>query len=80
VVNTVATSGEGIFELLVQLQNHRLHYSGDSRIELFCEKIYRIVQQKRMKDFDKNKLIKLLSKKINEPGFNLHRLVKEFYF
>ena len=79
VIKTIATSGEGVDELIKQIEKHKQHYSSDKKLDLFCEKIFRLVQQYRMKDFDKLKLQKLLSKKINEPDFNVHRFVKENY-
>ncbi len=79
VVKTIAVSGKGVPELILQIEKHIKHHSQEKRIDLFVEKAYRIVEQNRMRNFNKKVFKISLSKKINQPDFNLHRFIAENY-
>jgi len=79
VIKTIATTSEGVDELIKQIEKHAEHYSTESKTGLFSEKILRLIQQNRMRDFDKSKLRMLLDKKIKDKDFNMYRFVKENY-
>ncbi len=79
VVKTVATSDEGIDELLQQIAQHsNISFSNSRKIMLLAEKAWRIIRQERMKDISKKMLLEALQKEQLEEGFNLYRFVKRF--
>lgn len=79
VVKTVATSDEGIDELLQQIAQHsNISFSNSRKIMLLAEKAWRIIRQERMKDISKKMLLEALQKEQLEEGFNLYRFVKQF--
>lgn len=79
VVKTVATSDEGIDELLQQIAQHsNISFSNSRKIMLLAEKAWRIIRQERMKDISKKMLLEALQQEQLEEGFNLYRFVKRF--
>ena len=79
VVKTVATSDEGIDELLQQIVQHsNISFSNSRKIMLLAEKAWRIIRQERMKDISKKMLLDALQQEHLEEGFNLYRFVKRF--
>lgn len=79
VVKTVATSDEGIDELLHQIAQHsNVSFSNSRKIMLLAEKAWRIIRQERMKDISKKMLLDALQQAQLEEGFNLYRFVKRF--
>ena len=79
VVKTVATSDEGIDELLQQIAQHsNISFSNSRKIMLLAEKAWRIIRQERMKDISKKMLLDALQQEQLEEGFNLYRFVKRF--
>jgi LAO/AO transport system kinase len=79
VVKTVATSDEGIDELLQQIAQHsNVSFSNSRKIMLLAEKAWRIIRQERMKDISKKMLLDALQQEQLEEGFNLYRFVKRF--
>lgn len=79
VVKTVATSGEGIEELLHQIQQHHAAgLSNERKVMLLSEKAWRIIQKARMKDVNKKKLLEEIRKAVSEERFNIYRFAKTF--
>jgi LAO/AO transport system kinase len=74
VLKTVAHQREGIKELWQAIHNHlqQQHGSGH-KAWLLSEKVYQIIQKRRMKNVDKNMIFKKISEELNHNHFNLYR-------
>jgi LAO/AO transport system kinase len=58
IIKTIALQHEGLNELYKKIEEYLLHqYDNDKRFMLLAEKAYHLIQQKRMKDIDKQKLL-----------------------
>ncbi|MES3019833.1 MAG: methylmalonyl Co-A mutase-associated GTPase MeaB [Bacteroidota bacterium] len=74
VLKTSANRAEGINDLIKAIEDHP--YSSNIRKPfLLAEKAWKLVQQARMKNIDKNKLQKDLSRLYDDPEFNLYSFV-----
>lgn len=80
VVKCIATSGEGIEELIAAISMHhaKVHVSNDRQLHLLADKAFWLIQQKRMKDVSRSFLEKRLASEKLRPDFNLYRFVEEF--
>ncbi|SMO58680.1 methylmalonyl Co-A mutase-associated GTPase MeaB [Solitalea koreensis] len=76
VLKTVAAKNEGIVELISQIEKHFSVAQNTKKPFLMAEKAYRLIQNKRMKDVSKNKLLIDMAQHINDPAFNLYRYLK----
>lgn len=77
VIKMVATADTGYEELLMELSNISSSFN-DKRVYLLSEKAYRLIQQYRMKDVNKEILISTIAEQMTAPGFNLYRLVDQY--
>ncbi len=79
VLQTIASNQTGIGLLYEKIIEHQ-----DSLIEnnkrnwLLTEKVYHLVQQNRMKSFDKKKVNEAISNEVKKGSFNLYRFVAQF--
>lgn len=79
VVKTIATSQTGIEELLQQVSLHGMAMISNSRKALLlAEKAWRIIQQARMKDINKNKLSEELGKALLDKNFNVYKFARKY--
>ena len=77
IIKTVASQKKGIMELFEGITAHlNLHQINDKRAWLLAEKTFFLIQQKRMKDIDKE----ALKKRIEAAGkeFNLYRFIQNY--
>lgn len=74
VFKTIASSGEGIYEVINFISSAQ-HATNNRKEFLLSEKAYRLVQQKRMANVDKRKLRQAIAEAITQPEFNLYRFV-----
>ena len=80
VLKTVATSNEGINELIAQIQNHQQSgMQNERRVFLLTEKVWRIIEKEKMKDINRTKLQEEIQVQLQKGDFNLYRFAKEFY-
>lgn len=77
VVCTVASKESGIEELIDQLETID-RSNKEHKNHLLAEKAWKLIQQKQMENFDKNKLILALGQASNSPSFNLYRFVEDW--
>jgi LAO/AO transport system kinase len=78
VVKTSATNGEGIDELMLQLEKHIVASRvNDKKIFLLVEKAFRLLQRERMRGISREKLEIDIRINEKETGFNLYRLVRQ---
>lgn len=77
IVKTIAVKKEGIAELFEKIEQHtesETHH--DKKIWLLAEKAYRIIQNRRMKDIDKNHLRQQMEQALKTPDFNLYKFIQ----
>lgn len=77
VFKTVADKNIGVDELLSWLINAR-GADKKRRLFLYTEKAFKLIQQDRMKNIEKNQLQQKLAEAIDQEGFNLYQFVSEY--
>lgn len=77
VLKTVADKEEGISELITLFDNVRFKNKNEN--SLLTEKAWRLIQQKKMKEVDKERLRLAIGKLSNQKYFNIYRYIKENY-
>lgn len=76
IVKTVASQKEGVGELFEKIEAHQSALNGsDKKYWLLAEKVFHLVQQRRMKDLDKMVIRKEIEK---EGDFNLYRFIRNY--
>jgi LAO/AO transport system kinase len=76
VVKAIASMGKGLEEVLTAVNSHRSAASfNEKRLFLLAEKAYKIIQQRRMKNVQKDVLVRELQIAVNQADFNLYRFV-----
>lgn len=76
VVKTVAVRREGIEELYHKIEAHAESPGHrEKKVWLMAEKIYRIIQQRRMKDIDRHRLREQIEKELYNENFNLYKFI-----
>lgn len=75
IIKTSAHRDEGTKELIEAIENHRFQLN-TRRSFLLAEKAWKLIQQGRMKDIDKNQLKIDISYESEKPGFNLYSFVE----
>ncbi|MBO9153142.1 methylmalonyl Co-A mutase-associated GTPase MeaB [Chitinophaga sp. GCM10012297] len=80
VVKTIAIQHEGIGELIAALDAHRDQVQGHSHRKalLLAEKAYQLIQHRRMQDVNKQSLYADVQRQMNDPQFNLYRIVQQY--
>jgi LAO/AO transport system kinase len=79
IIKTVALQKKGISELVTCIQQHLQQLTvSDKKYFLLAERAYRLIQQVRMKDIDKQLLLKSIKKAYSNDGFNLFQFVDKF--
>jgi LAO/AO transport system kinase len=78
VIKTMALQKEGIRELLdiILHQLQKAHLT-DKKFWLLAEKVFYLIQQKRMKDIDKTELKKEIEVSYSSGNFNLYRFIAD---
>ena len=78
VIKTIATSGEGVSELIEKIKAHEKIQSLDKKTHLFAEKAFHLIQEKRMQGFDKKAMQEELKKAISNKNFNLYSFIEKW--
>jgi LAO/AO transport system kinase len=79
IIKTVASEHTGLDELYEAIQKHQQQQSENERkSQLLAERVYFLIQQKRMKDVDKQNIKTAIDSKMKEPDFNLYQFVEQF--
>ncbi|MEZ5046306.1 MAG: methylmalonyl Co-A mutase-associated GTPase MeaB [Chitinophagaceae bacterium] len=79
VVACIASEHEGIDQLTNTIQEHLLHEKDPLRQALFlAEKLYKLIQEKRMQDVDKHLLLKQIKQEITKENFSIYHLLKSY--
>ncbi len=75
VLKTVATEKQGIHGLTEAIEKKLKEItSSDKKIILLTEKLFHLIQRKRMQDVDRRELQKLVEKNLASGSFNLYHL------
>jgi LAO/AO transport system kinase len=77
VIKAVATRGEGVDELLEKIKEHHTIAQNSKRSYLLTEKAYRLIQNHRMHDVNKQALHEKIEEEMKKKDFNLYRLVEK---
>ncbi len=78
ILKTVASESLGIAELHEVLEALPKHTDKERKLLLLSNKVYRIIQQQRMKSFDKSRLLDKLKEAVNQPHFSLFKFAFQF--
>ena len=80
VIKTVATTEEGIPELIAALEAHsgQIHGNRGRKALLLAEKAYQLIQHRRMQNVDKQELYEQVKQLLDDPHFNLYRIVQQY--
>jgi LAO/AO transport system kinase len=79
VVKTIATENIGIVELQEVIEQYfNEQHSQDKKLQLLTDKALRLIQQRRMKGFDKINFREELKKQYASADFNLYKLIKKY--
>jgi LAO/AO transport system kinase len=77
VLKTVATEKQGIHELTEAIEKKlKETSSSNKKVILLTEKLFHLIQRKRMQDVDKQELQKLVEKNLAKGSFNLYDLAE----
>ena len=78
VIKAIATKGEGVEEIIEQIEQHQKTTANNKRPFLLAEKAYQLIQKHRMKNIDKRELQNKINEAIAAGSFNLYAFVKEW--
>jgi len=78
ILKTIASAKEGISELYKKIDDWRFDNLAKQKIELLTEKIWSIIQNQKMKEFDKGILKNEIEKALSKPDFNMYVFAKKY--
>ncbi len=79
VLKTIASNKQGISELAVAIALHQQHIiSSEKKVWLLTERVYQLIQQKKMKGIEKEAIRKNIENQIHLPGFNLFNFANKY--
>lgn len=77
IIKTIASAKHGIDELLHEINHHQLNSSiPEKRSWLLAERAFHLLQQQKMKGYDKSKIKSAIELALKKGRFNLFRFVK----
>jgi LAO/AO transport system kinase len=79
VLKTIASQKEGVHELYTIISGWDFNYMKYQKLELMTEKIWSIVQYKKMKEINKEEMKKSLSEAISKADFNIYNFAEKYY-
>jgi LAO/AO transport system kinase len=79
VLKTVASTKIGIDELAAAIELHLQHVTNsEKKIWLLTERVYQLIQQKKMKGVEKDAIRKSIASQLDLPGFNLFNFANKY--
>jgi len=78
VIKTVASQKTGIAELYKKINDWQFNDLSEQKINLITEKIWTLIQNEKMKNFDKEKMKMEISKASSNPDFNIYSFAKKY--
>ncbi len=80
VIKTIATENVGIEELKTQIEKYfSENHSHEKKLQLLTDKAWRLIQQRRMKNLNKENFQQELAKHSAEANFNIYAFIKKFF-
>jgi LAO/AO transport system kinase len=79
VLKTIASQKEGINELYKIISSLQFNDQSIKKIELLTEKVWLIIQGKKMKEINRDELKKELSVASVKPGFNIYNFAEKYF-
>jgi LAO/AO transport system kinase len=78
VLKTIASQKEGVKELYAIIEGWEYDENKTQQIELMTDKVWSIIQNKKMKEINKDELKKDLSEAASKPGFNMYQFAEKY--
>ena len=78
VLKTTATEKKGISELYEKIEEWKFDKFSEQRINLLTEKVWSLIQNEKMKTFDKEKIRERIANEISKPDFNAYAFAKNY--
>jgi LAO/AO transport system kinase len=79
IIKTVASEHKGLDELYEAIKKHqREERENERRSQLLAERVYFLIQKKRMEDIDKHDIKTAIDSKMKATDFNLYQFVEQF--
>ena len=78
VLKTIASQKEGVHELYKIITGWQSEVGSSKEIELLTEKVWSIIQNKKMKEINREELKKELSEVALKPGFNIYQFAEKY--
>jgi len=80
VIKTIANSDEGVSDLLTAIEKHVVSASSkDKKKYSMAEKAYRLIQQARMFDINRENLLQEISTHYSDKNFNIYQFVQRYF-
>ncbi|KAA9039532.1 methylmalonyl Co-A mutase-associated GTPase MeaB [Ginsengibacter hankyongi] len=79
VLKTIASQKEGVKELYTIISGWEYDKDKKQQLELITEKVWSIIQNKKMKEINKDELKKELSAVASMPEFNMYQFAAKYY-
>jgi LAO/AO transport system kinase len=79
IIKTVASEHKGLDELCNAIEKHQHQKNENERkSQLLAERVYFLIQKKRMQDINKHEIKTAIDSKIKQTDFNLYQFVEQF--
>ena len=78
IIKTVANEKEGIAELYQKIDEWKFDNQSEQKINLLTEKVWTLIQNEKMKDFDKEKMKTEIEDALSNPDFNIYSFAKKY--
>ena len=78
VLKTIATSGEGVNQLYLNVKDQGEANDAEKRVELLTHKAWLIIQQQKMRSVDKDLLRKKIAAESGDTKFNIYRFARSY--
>jgi LAO/AO transport system kinase len=79
IIKTIATNGEGISELYKIISGWDFAELPAQKLDLLFDKTWSIIQDRKMKEINREDLKQALRTAYAQPGFNMYNFVEKYY-
>ncbi len=79
VLKTIASQKKGVTELYKIISGWEFDELSTQKLNLIAEKVWSIIQNKKMKKIDKENLKENLLKEVSKPGFNMYHFAERYF-
>jgi LAO/AO transport system kinase len=78
ILKTIASAKDGIKELYEKIGDWKMDTHSKQKIDLLTEKVWSIIQNEKMKEFNRQIMKNELTKAVSKPDFNLYFFAKKY--